>query len=322
MSMDEFYKGAQMFLQGMGQLAQSNALDRAKSKLEEINTQQLDIAAKREAQQQLSQQLAFDFMKAQASEAKTQQAQQLFAPKQFSNADAVILEGTLSNNPKLVEMGKAADIATMQPQFQLAEMQQQAADKRLQATQEASFQRQERAIASQQERQKKTVLSDRQKEFNRLITKDKEAIASANQSLAMLNSKVSVMDEAIKTVLVRASGDVGNQTASERDQYAGGQDAAAKINRWLSIKTGGTIPESDRNQLKALVKLMKNKASQKIKDQLDQSSGQISNIVGGDAEENAKALIGNDKNLLDIYQNSATSAATKPNIKKYLTPVQ
>lgn len=321
MALDEFYKGAQMFLQGMSQLSQSNAIDRARTNLEELQTQKLDLMAKRSAQQEIANQLTFDFMKAQAPIAETQFAAQQFSPKQFAQADAAILEGTLTGNPQLVELGKQADLAAIQPQIQLEQMKEQSAEKRLQANQVAAESRQERSIQAQKDKQAKTVLSDRQKEFNRLTTKDVEAVSKAELVTKILDSKSPLGDNTLPTFFAKASGEVGNLSEADKAPFGGSQALDRKLSRWASIKTGGTIPDSDRAEMKKLANLLKSRSAEKIKEQTLQSAGQIGSAIGGTTEEHIQNLLGASPKMKALFD-SSPSQNTKPDIRKYLTPTK
>jgi hypothetical protein len=99
----ELLAALQMFQQGVQQATTGFAINQARDQVNQINTQIQDEGQKRQALQNLSQDLALRLTGAGASGAQIQSAFQAVAPPNFGSAEQMQLEGQLSGNKFLQE---------------------------------------------------------------------------------------------------------------------------------------------------------------------------------------------------------------------------
>ena len=134
MSNSELFQAFQMFQQGVQQAATSAAVNDATQAMNEINTNITDEAQKRQALQQLSNQVALRLTGVGAPASAVQQAFNAVAPQQFGDVNQLEVEAALSGNQAYSKAAvgirskqAAAEQAKLltQHQLKMAEMQAQ-----------------------------------------------------------------------------------------------------------------------------------------------------------------------------------------------------
>lgn len=87
-----------------------------------------------------------------------------------------------------------------------------------------------------------------------------ETIDKASTAKALLEKGGPIGDTAIRTFLAKASGEVGNLTEAEREQFGGSMALQRRVERWMSLAKKGRLPESDRKDLMQFINVMENRA--------------------------------------------------------------
>lgn len=107
---DELFTALKMFKAGVQEYSLSRALAGANQQVQEIKGAQMKEEEKRNALQSLSNQLVMQMGAIGAPVSQIQAMAGAIAPKQFANADQVMLEGRLTGSNYLMEQGKAASM--------------------------------------------------------------------------------------------------------------------------------------------------------------------------------------------------------------------
>lgn len=114
--MDDLLKAFQMFQGSVQQAAVSNAVEGASQHMNQINAQISDEAQKRQALQNLGNNLALKLTGVGANAAQVEQAFRAVAPQNFGSAEQLQLEGQLSGNKQYQQV--AGDIMKQREQKQ------------------------------------------------------------------------------------------------------------------------------------------------------------------------------------------------------------
>lgn len=114
--MDDLLKAFQMFQGSVQQAAVSNAVEGASQHMNQINSQIVDEAQKRQALQNLGNNLALKLTGVGANAAQVEQAFRAVAPQNFGSAEQLQLEGQLSGNKQYQQV--AGDIMKQREQKQ------------------------------------------------------------------------------------------------------------------------------------------------------------------------------------------------------------
>lgn len=114
--MDDLLKAFQMFQGSVQQAAISNAVEGASQHMNQINAQISDEAQKRQALQNLGNNLALRLTGVGANAAQVEQAFRAVAPQNFGSAEQLQLEGQLSGNKQYQQV--AGDIMKQREQKQ------------------------------------------------------------------------------------------------------------------------------------------------------------------------------------------------------------
>lgn len=108
---DDLFKALQMFSQGVKEYQIQSAVGQANQFVQQIKAADLNEQQKRAALQDLSNQLVSQMAGMGAPATQVAQVAGAIGPKQFASPDQAILEGTLTGNNALVDMGVKADKA-------------------------------------------------------------------------------------------------------------------------------------------------------------------------------------------------------------------
>lgn len=103
MPMDDLYKALGMFQQGVQQYAISSGVADATKAIDDLNKQNLDFFAKRNAQQQIAQQAAMQLMGAGANASQVQSAMAALAPQQIKDSNDLYAQALQTGNQDLAK---------------------------------------------------------------------------------------------------------------------------------------------------------------------------------------------------------------------------
>lgn len=226
-----------MFNQGATEIATLGAVQDANQQINQIKAQMTNEGEQRAALQETANQLALRLAGVGASGTQINAAFESIAPQQFGSAEQMQLFGAANNSQFLEDTGERL----------IKEREQRGlnAKLRLQQTKQVSG-------LGKEMRQN---VKDRQKEFNRLTAKTFERYSQVKLAQDSLKKKNPIADQAIKTMLARASGEVGNLTEAERAMFEGSPEIRAMAKRLFAKRAVGILPPEDRQSLQELIQL-------------------------------------------------------------------
>jgi len=128
-------------------------------------------------------------------------------------------------------------------------------------------------------------------DFNKdaAVKKLVEQESGAVNALNLINLQNPVADEAVKTFLARASGEVGNLARSEQERFGGSPAVKNRIQRLLTKSSVGTLPSEDRQFLREIASAMQKNSRNRLKER----AGVIS-------KQKSKAFDMNQADVLDL----------------------
>lgn len=300
---DDLSKAVGMFNDGMERLATTNAFESASGKINEINQAKLNEMEKRQALQGVSQELAQGLLQANAPIAKIQAAFQAFGAPALSDPNEQIQVGVESEDPTLVSRGQ-----------KIQREQSRVSNENILNKVLATAQTKSSANTGKEFR---TIINNRQQEFNRLTRDHNKAFNQADTASTALALKNPVADSAIRTMLAKASGEVGSLTDAERNMFSGSPALQRRAARLAKLNTLGTLPEKDRKDLAQLIELYKQNAKKAINKQAKDISHQLSKTTGMTPEESLRSLIP-ESNELEADEQKVQEPIAKVPIKSGL----
>jgi len=299
---DDLNKAVGMFDQQVQTFKTTQAFAKATEQINQINTNVVKEMDKRVAINGAAQNLAQELAAAGAPTARIQAAFQAFSAQSLPSAEEQIAVGVQQQDPKLVERGQTQQRATGQVAQDF-----------------------KKELMSMQRKQSLTVdkslrglVDQRQREFNSKTVKMVESYKQADMAFEALKLKNPVADSAIKTMLAKASGEVGNLTEAEREMFAGSPDLKSKAARLLKQSTMGTLPEQDRVFLRELLSTYKSTNEKYIKRYGENIAKQISGNTGKSIEESMSLIMPGDFLGTAVSQPQTQQAAPGFNLRDYL----
>lgn len=231
--LDDFLKGINAFNQGLSEFAISSAVTDANKQMREINSMQMEQAEKEAAQNELSNTLALRLTQAGANASQVQTTAGRLGMSEPQQRELDFRRGQMQTSAML-----SAEESRLDSKKESAKLLDKDAERRANA------------------------LAKAQDKFEALpgVKKFKEAAEKADNALALLNANNPVADQGIKTIMAKASGEVGNLTESEREQFAGSPAVFRRISRVITKYKDGVLTDADREDIKILAKLMKQSA--------------------------------------------------------------
>lgn len=278
--LDDFIKGAKLLQGALQERAVLNAVDRAKQEVQQVNQtlegELLTPEERSSALQQVSNNLTLDLARAgaPASTIQTLAGQLGQTPQQRAQTD--LQQQQLDLQSQRLEQN--------QSQFKES---QRAQDRRA----EQAIKKAQRTQLRQRSSEERRTINSKQKEFNSLSRDSFKALDQATSAERSLSAKNPVADSAIKTLLAKASGEVGNLTEAEREMFAGSPALTQRAGRLLRLQGVGTLPESDRKDLQELIQIYQENARRAIRSKADLISGQATKTTGLSKEDALRAIL-------------------------------
>ncbi len=120
------------------------------------------------------------------------------------------------------------------------------------------------------------VLQDFQKRFANTYQKVDSSGRAVKNAIKTLQSGSKLTGAAVANALVRAAGDVGNITESERAPFSGAQDVLSQMQRIAEKYSDSTIPPSDRQELMKLARIYESTIDDSLKTYGNMYANQLS----------------------------------------------
>lgn len=316
---DDLNKSVGMFNQSVQGYTTQRAFERARQQVDEIKTTMDEGAAQREALNSTSQQLAQDLLQAGAPISRVQAAFQAFSPAPLPSAEEQIQKGVMFDDPALVTQGQEIQEETSKVAFN---------QKRKLALE--GLRKQQTVVTKQFEKEKRQRIDLRQREFNRNARDNFKALDQASTAALALKLKNPVADSAIKTMLAKASGEVGNLTEAEREMFAGSPALARRAARLSKLAALGTLPDADRKDLEELISVYQENSVRGIQSRAQMVAGQLAQTIDVSEEEALKMVLPSGVPVISArrggvqqqQQQQQAPAAGVNNLRSYLRPVK
>lgn len=307
--LDDLQKAVGMFNDSMDQYNTTQAFNQAAQQVDEINSSAMKELDKRAALSQASQTLAQNLLQSNVPVSRIQQAFQAFGPQQLPSAQERIQVGAQSEDPGLVKAG-------IQEMKSLGQAQQDFALERIKA------QRKGRAGSGIEQRSLRGLFERKQRSFNSMTKKVRESLLQVNQGMKALSLKNPVADNAIKTMLAKASGEVGNLTEAEREMFAGNPALWAQAKRLSKKAAVGTLPENDRRLLTEMLNVYKRGNENFIDRAGNRAAGELAAITNLSLEDARKVVMPQLKQSEQVETTQQGGASGSfggtSNLRKYL----
>ena len=161
-----------------------------------------------------------------------------------------------------------------------------------------------------------TVVGDKQFQSYR------KSQASSGQALTMLQANNSIGDQAIKTIMPRIMGEVGNLTAAEQNAYSGSPLFSRKFDALKErLAVSGGFTEDDRADLVEVAKVMQSFSRAKMSELADNYLKSEGNIRGTDSSGAIDPILNTSTvNPKKVIKNIKKSAPTYGKAKKVQQP--
>lgn len=273
MSNNELFQAMQMFKQGAQELATSTAISQATEQVNQIRTQIENEGQQRQALMQTANDLALRLAQVGATGQQINAAFEAINPQQFGSPEQMQLFGAGNNSQFLEETGERL-IKERENRKLLAEL------RKAQFTQTKGLGKEVRQN-----------VKDRQKEFNRLAKDQLDILDKVNGATASLDLQNPIADQAMGTLMAKASGEVGNLTEAERDMFRGSPALTRRAQALFTKMKSGILTDADRNDLRELIETYKDMASTAVRGRAKLVSSQMSGNLGMDEEEAMKLIL-------------------------------
>jgi hypothetical protein len=311
-ALDELLKGLGAFQQGMTQYGVGQGIQQAKAQVDEINAMQMKEMEKRQALQQVSNNLMATLSQTGADPATIQQAAMPFVQKDLKNSQDFLALGMEKGDKDVTAMGQQ-----LQQQEHAVQTGENQKNRNLQWSMQGRALDAQKDIANikadvrLQDHEYKAV-----EKANTLFEEKNrpqfESRAKAQAALSILNSKNPVGDKAVLNLLVKMTGDTGAITDSDRAGFAGSPQLFDQMRRaWEQKIASGNLDEKSRGELIKLATLMKQRKEEEIQGNAQRMASGLSKRLGLPAEQlQDKVFPGFD--TMDAPAAPGTAAAAPP----------
>lgn len=145
------------------------------------------------------------------------------------------------------------------------------------------------------------------KQFNsdKVVQKSQDRLASAEAAQYVLQSGNPIGDEAVKTFLARASGEVGTLTDQDAARFGGSKALTSRLKAVAEQYNTGMLTDENRNYLMQLTETFKKSAQNAVEKRADNLANQQSRTVGIDKKVLKSAMLGYD---IPESENSKTNS--------------
>lgn len=128
-------------------------------------------------------------------------------------------------------------------------------------------------------------------EFQKYSGKDRESLQGAENAINLLNSGSKVGDQAVVSLMARASGEVGNLSGPEQDRYAGSRALGDRMRAALTKAETGRLDENDRADLILLAETYARYRRDLMKKNVEYFADNVGGELGLDSQSTKKMLM-------------------------------
>lgn len=284
--MDDLFKSVSLFRDGVQQLAITAGVKNAADQVQQVNMSMNDELEKRKAQGQIAQQLGMQLSAIGAPVSQIQQAVGTIAPPQIKNANDAYNQALQTSDPGMMKMAKDMSAFENKPQMDLQndaqahtsyenklsrDLQKEIAGMKSQTRLQQHELHAVEKVAAQFESSTKSLWEGRNK---------------AKTAIDMLNSDNPVGDTAVLNLLVKATGDTGAITDSDRETFSGSKQVWDRMLRRIETNiVSGKLTDQDRKDLQGVANLLLKKSEVGIDEHASRFSRTLGNRLGVDAAE-------------------------------------
>lgn len=307
-----FLSALQQFSQGVKQLQVQRSITQANEAVQQIRQSELEEAQKTQAFRDISQDLSFDL--AQADPRFVGQAIRSLAPPQPTQLG-------LQQQAQEARLG----FQEKQQEFQAEQQTERLAsqERAAQARAEISAERDVGRKSFKLQKERRGTLSKSQKEFNAFTKDIRKAQVQATNAIKLIDSGSPLTASVVGVLMARASGEVGNLSATEQAAFRGSQDVISRINRFLQLGTISQLPEGDKQALKEIAKLYLGTQNQLEREFATQLTNQVKSneLFAEDSLDNVISNVsgGRIKQFIEPSQ-TAPPGTTPQGRRRFLTP--
>lgn len=129
---------------------------------------------------------------------------------------------------------------------------------------------------------------------DKIVTKAYGRLADSEAAEYILQSKNPIGDEAVKTFLARASGEVGALTDRDVSRFGGSKALTSRISAITKQYADGTLTDENRKYLLQLTDVFKKSADKQVNDRADHYARQQEKVVGIPKHKLKSAFLGRD----------------------------
>lgn len=266
--LDDLMKGLGAFNDGVRQLATTNAINDAHQQITDINSQQMNDLAKRQAAEQVAKDMSLRMINAGAHETTVQRAFDSLAPKQFKSPDEAILQGKMQGSDDIVNAGVEAQ--KLMPDFQLKQEQIKGAieARKLMAQQRSGIatEKQDKAYTDLQESFRKD------KNNSSLISAVQEADKIKDHLIPDKNGRIDPSQIMLSAVGVIKAAGLSRITELELEKGAANPSMRSNIMRKLGVSMNNSALKDDVKYYTFLGSALKAQAQKHLSDKIDRFS--------------------------------------------------
>lgn len=264
MALDELLKGLGAFQQGMTQAAVGRGVSQAQEAVQQINSAQMKEMERRQALSQVSNNLMMELSKTGADAQTIQQAAMPFVQKDLKNSQDFLTLGMEKGDKEVTQMGQQ-----LQQQENAVQTGENQKNRNLQWNMQTRSLDAQKDIAGMKGKTKLAehefkAVTDVAKQFETTNKDQFAGIRKVRTAIDMLNSSNPVADKAVLNFLVKATGDTGAITDSDRAAFAGSPQLWDQMVRTFEQKIAtGKLDDASRKQLLGVAELLfKNKEAE------------------------------------------------------------
>jgi hypothetical protein len=269
-----------MFQNGLQQYAIGSGIQEATKQVDALNQANMSELEKRQQQQKIAQQLTLKLTQAGATGTQIQSAYGAIAPPELKTPQDWAQAATQTGDTKMMEMANKMQDFSIRDNKALVDQQQD-----FQGSENEKNRNLQRELAGLKSDKKfnQTQLQVVKELGNRFEEKTQDSFKGyqlAGTAISLLNSDNPIADKAVLNNLVKASGDTGVITETDRAAFSGSQkwdDIIARLNARI---TTGKLNDQDRNDLMRLAELYKTRARAAVDFNADRFSKRAANLLG------------------------------------------
>lgn len=297
-SLNEILAAFSAFNQGLTKYAVNKGINDAKAQVDQLNQQEIGLMQKRQAQEQVAKDLALKLTSFGADQNDVHAAYGAIAPKAFQSPQDMYQQGLASGDKELMSAAREAVKFSVEDE-KLKNADQYKYNKLLQDDRLAAMRENQDAgadkKASGQQVQIFKQLGDR---FESANSKFLDGMQLAKTAQAMLASNNPVADKATINALVKASGDTGAITESDRQGFGGSEAYLDKLARAQAQATSGRLDQKSRQFLLDVSKIYERRAGEALQANAQRYAKRAAKLTGLDEQSALEYIYPNSPALL------------------------